>query len=121
MYADVAYFGHGYYGIDAASAGYFHTSPDQLDWSQAALLAGLVQAPAAYDPLRHPARAEKRRAYVLRRLQATGILSRAQVRRYLRTPLGLTSTAADASASAAVHPTVHSAHFARLRRTPAHR
>jgi membrane peptidoglycan carboxypeptidase len=113
MYLATADFGHGYYGVDAASAGYFRTSPDQLDWAQAALLAGLVRTPAAYDPLRHPARAEKRRAYVLHRLQATGVLSRVQVRRYLKAPLGLTP-----SAAAAPSATVRSV---RLSRTPAHR
>jgi membrane peptidoglycan carboxypeptidase len=113
MYLATANFGHGYYGVDAASAGYFRTSPGRLDWSQAALLAGLVQAPVAYDPLRHPARAEKRRAYVLHRLQATGVLSRAQVRRCLKAPLGLTPSAAAASAAPPSTP--------RLSRTPAYR
>ncbi|MCQ4084994.1 transglycosylase domain-containing protein [Streptomyces sp. RB6PN25] len=101
MYLDSADFGHGYYGIDAASEGYFRTSPDRLDWPQAALLAGLVQAPAAYDPLRHPAHARKRRAYVLRRLEATGVLSRAQVHRYLAAPLGLASNPPAGSAPSA--------------------
>ncbi len=45
LYADVAYFGHGFYGLAAASCGYFGVRPDQLSWPQAALLAGLVQAP----------------------------------------------------------------------------
>lgn len=75
MYAAVVYFGHGYWGLDAASHGYFGIDPDQLTWGQAALLAGLLQAPSAYDPYRHPTLARDRRAHVLHRLVATGKLT----------------------------------------------
>ena len=75
MYADVAYFGHGYYGLAVASCGYFGRPPDRLSWPQAALLAGLVQAPTDYDPLRHPALARSREGHVLGRLAATGVLT----------------------------------------------
>src|SRR5262249_30184497 len=50
MYADVAYFGHNYYGLGAASCGYFGVTPARLSWPEAAMLAGLVQAPTADDP-----------------------------------------------------------------------
>lgn len=75
MYADVAYFGHGYYGLDVASCGYFGVPPSQLSWPQAAVLAGLVQAPTAYDPLRHPGLARSRESHVIARLVATGVLT----------------------------------------------
>ncbi len=51
MYAAIVYFGHGFYGLQAASCGYFGRQPNHLSWPQAAVLAGLVQAPSAYDPL----------------------------------------------------------------------
>jgi penicillin-binding protein 1A len=89
MYLDTAYFGHGYYGLSAASEGYFGMSPARLDWQQAALLAGLVQAPSAYDPTMHPALALSRRAHVLSRLAATGDLTAADASRLAATPLGL--------------------------------
>jgi penicillin-binding protein 1A len=89
MYLDTAYFGHGYYGLSAASEGYFGRSPARLDWQQAALLAGLVQAPSAYDPKVHPALALSRRAHVLARLAATGYLTPAQSSKLAATPLGL--------------------------------
>ena len=76
MYADVAYFGHGYYGLAAASCGYFGRPPAGLSWPQAAVLAGLVQAPSAYDPLKHPALARSREGHVISRLVATGALTR---------------------------------------------
>ncbi|MDH2413780.1 transglycosylase domain-containing protein [Nocardioides sp. CER19] len=89
MYLAAAYFGHGYYGLDAAASGYFGTSPERLDWPQAALLAGTVQAPSAYDPIRHPGLAARRRAHVLERLAATGVITPAQERRFTRAPLQL--------------------------------
>lgn len=89
MYLSTAYFGHGYYGLDAAAHGYFKTSPAHLDWPQAALLAGLVQAPSAYDPLHNPDLARQRRAEVLVRLEAVGDLTARQVRAFDDTPLGV--------------------------------
>lgn len=89
MYLAAAYFGNGYYGLEAASQGYFHAAPDRLDWPQAALLAGLVQAPSAYDPVLHPQLALQRRTHVLERLAATGHLTPAQARHYAVTPLQL--------------------------------
>src|SRR5262249_27173553 len=65
MYADVAYFGHGYYGLGAASCGYFGVSPAELSWPQAATLAGLGQAPPADDPLLHLPAARAREAHGL--------------------------------------------------------
>lgn len=87
MYLSTAYFGQGYYGLDAAAHGYFDKSPAELDWPQAALLVGLVQAPSAYDPLDHPALARQRRAEVLGRLEAVGELTPRQVRAFTDAPL----------------------------------
>ena len=89
MYADVAYFGHGYYGLAAASCGYFGVTPAGLSWPQAALLAGLVQAPSTDNPIGHFAVAKAREAHVLGRLAATGRLSQAQASRAYRQPLHL--------------------------------
>lgn len=91
MYADVAYFGQGYYSLGAASCGYFGVMPARLTWPQAAMLAGLVQAPSAYDPLAHPVLAREREAHVLGRLVATGALTRAQATAALAQPLHLVS------------------------------
>ncbi len=51
LYLNEVYFGAGAYGVDAAAAVYFAKNPDQLELWQAALLAGLVQAPSATSPL----------------------------------------------------------------------
>jgi membrane peptidoglycan carboxypeptidase len=78
MYADVAYFGHGYYGLAQASCGYFGTVPARLTLPEAATLAGLVQGPSADDPIEHYARGRAREAHVLSRLVDTGKITQAQ-------------------------------------------
>jgi membrane peptidoglycan carboxypeptidase len=78
MYSDVAYFGHGYYGLAQASCGYFGTVPAGLTLPEAATLAGLVQGPSADDPIAHYARARTREAHVLGRLVDTGKITQAQ-------------------------------------------
>jgi membrane peptidoglycan carboxypeptidase len=96
LYADVAYFGHGYYGLENASCGYFGVRPAQLSWPQAALLAGLVQAPTTDDPLDDPAAGIAREQHVISRLVAVGQLSQAAADAYLAIPLSrLVSQAGD--------------------------
>jgi membrane peptidoglycan carboxypeptidase len=87
IYADVAYFGHGFYGLEAASCGYFGVSPDQMSWPQAALLAGLVQGPTLDDPLDNPAAGRAREEHVIGRLVAVGTLTQAEANAYLAIPL----------------------------------
>jgi membrane peptidoglycan carboxypeptidase len=89
MYASVVYFGDGYYGLNAASHGYFGVSADQLTWGQAALLAGLVQAPSADDPVHHLSVAQGRERHVLGRLVATGQLDQATADAAAAAPLHL--------------------------------
>ena len=87
MYLDAAYFGDGAYGITSAAHHYFGRSPEQLSWGQASLLAGLVQAPSAYNPVHHLRLALLRRNHVLARLEAVGTLTAAQVRAVQAEPL----------------------------------
>ena len=49
LYANMNYYGDGYWGIAQAAKGYFHTSPDHLSLAQAAILAGIPNAPGAYQ------------------------------------------------------------------------
>jgi membrane peptidoglycan carboxypeptidase len=78
MYLDSVYFGHGHWGVAAASRGYFATSPDRLTWGEASLIAGLPQAPSADDPVLHFARARQRQREVLAQLVANHQLTAAQ-------------------------------------------
>jgi penicillin-binding protein 1A len=84
MYLNSVYFGHGYWGDVAAAHGYFGSSPRRLSWSQASLLAGLPQAPSAYDPERHPKLARRRQLHVLDQLVDNGDLSQARADAVLR-------------------------------------
>jgi membrane peptidoglycan carboxypeptidase len=87
MYADVVYFGNDYYGLEAASCGYFGVQPADLSWPQAAMLAGMVQGPSLDDPLTHPANARTREVHVVDRLVATGKLTGAEGKAALAVPL----------------------------------
>jgi hypothetical protein len=87
MYADVVYFGNGYYGLTQASCGYFGVEPSGLSWPQAAMLAGMVQGPSVDDPLSHPANARTREEHVIGRLVATGKLTQSQANAALAIPL----------------------------------
>jgi membrane peptidoglycan carboxypeptidase len=87
MYLDAAYFGDGAYGVTAAANHYFGLAPDQLSWAQATLLAGLVQAPTAYDPHGHLSQARARQSHVLARLVATHALTQAEANQIYQSPL----------------------------------
>ncbi len=68
IYLNQVYFGEGAYGLQAAAREYFGVDAAKLDLPQSAVLAGLLQAPARYDPRKHPERAIERRHYVLSRM-----------------------------------------------------
>jgi len=77
-YLSNAYFGDNIYGLRAASMHYFYRKPENLTLSQAAMLAGLVQAPNRLAPTRNPERAAKRAKLVLNAMVATGAISEAK-------------------------------------------
>ena len=65
LYLNQTYYGHIAYGVEAAARTYFGKSARDLDLAEAALIAGLPQAPANYDPLLYPEAAKTRQAVVL--------------------------------------------------------
>jgi penicillin-binding protein 1A len=71
-------YGNQAYGIEAAARTYFSRSAGKLNLRQAALLAGLPQAPSAYDPLRSPEKALARRNEVLKAMLDNGDINRKQ-------------------------------------------
>jgi penicillin-binding protein 1A len=89
MYLNTIYFGGGAYGIEAAARTYFSKSVDQLALGEAALLAGLAQAPTRYSPFNDLKRAKERRDIVLGRMQALGHASAAQVHTARSAPVAL--------------------------------
>src|SRR5262249_20905605 len=64
-YLNQVFYGHHAYGVEAASETFFSRSASKLNLPQAALLAGLPQAPTTYDPLNNPHGARARRNEVL--------------------------------------------------------
>jgi membrane peptidoglycan carboxypeptidase len=74
-YLNLAYFGNGAYGIEAAAQFYFAKGSPDLTVAEGALLVGLVQSPALLDPTRNLPAAIDRRDVVLRRMAEVGMLS----------------------------------------------
>jgi penicillin-binding protein 1A len=86
-YLNTVYFGNGAYGVQAAAERYFGQDVGRLDVAQAALLAGIIQDPAGYDPLAHPGAARRRRSEATGRMVAAGDLTPAQARAVDAAPL----------------------------------
>lgn len=89
LYLNQVYLGQGYWGVEAAAEGYFGKTARQLTMNQAALLAGLPQAPSALDPFVHENAARRREWVVLDNLVDVHAVSPEQAIRAFRSPLGL--------------------------------
>jgi monofunctional glycosyltransferase len=89
MYAEVAYYGHGYYGLEQASCGYFGHPVADLTVTQGAMLAGVVNAPSLDDPIDDPVNARLRFEHVITRMVAVGDLSKSQANAALAASLGI--------------------------------
>jgi penicillin-binding protein 1A len=77
-YMNQVFYGNHAYGIEAAAETYFSVSSSRLTLDEAAILAGLPQAPTSYDPFRNPGAALARRNEVLRAMLANGDISSSQ-------------------------------------------
>jgi penicillin-binding protein 1A len=88
-YLNVVYYGNRAYGIQAAARTYFDRKSRNLTLPQAALLAGLTQAPSRYNPFNSPERATRRRNVVLRAMLENRDIDRAQYEQAVSQPLGL--------------------------------
>ena len=91
QYLNSIYFGNGAYGVESAARTYFGNQPDHQDCGtrthlcvkelkpeEAALIAGIVANPTAYDPVAHPQAARARRNLVLKDMFDQGLLPRAE-------------------------------------------
>ena len=77
-YLSNAYFGDNQYGLRAASLHYFYRQPEKLRPEQAAMLAGLLQAPSRYAPTKHYDRARARMDLVVAAMVRDGYLTQAE-------------------------------------------
>jgi len=91
-YLNIAYFGSGAYGVEAAARHYFSSSAAKLTLGQAATLAGIVRSPYAYDPTIYPERALSRRNVVLDRMAQVGDATAEEARKATRGKLALRLT-----------------------------
>jgi penicillin-binding protein 1A len=89
LYLNQIYLGHGTYGIESASLGYFGKNARLLTLPEAALLAGLPKAPTSYSPFLHYEKAKQRQAYVLTRMMEDGYITAAEMERASAAPLKL--------------------------------
>ena len=74
-YLNNIYFGNGYYGIGAASRGYFNRRVDQLNLSQIAFLCAIPNNPTLYDPLTNMGNTLARRDRILKNMLSDGKIS----------------------------------------------
>lgn len=88
-YLNIAYFGAGAYGIQAAAMRYFSVPAAQLSIPQAAMLAGILQSPVALDPRSNPTGAKSRRSQVLNAMLREKMISPAQATAANATPIRL--------------------------------
>ena len=88
-YLNEVFYGRHAYGAQAGAQTFFSTTAQDLTLAQAALLAGLPQAPSVYDPMRHRAVALERRNEVLSAMLETGSVSRRQYEHAIAAPLGI--------------------------------
>ena len=75
MYLNTVFYGHNAYGIKKAAETFFGKEPNELTIEEAALLAGVVNAPSKFSPRRNPKNALARRNLVLKRMETNGFIT----------------------------------------------
>jgi membrane peptidoglycan carboxypeptidase len=86
-YLNIVFFNRDAYGIEAASKFFFSTTAKDLTLPQAALLAGLVNSPSAFDPISNPDNSKKRRDLVLAAMVNQGKITQAEYDEAVATPV----------------------------------
>ncbi|MEZ4644145.1 MAG: transglycosylase domain-containing protein [Chloroflexota bacterium] len=92
LYLNQMYYGAMAYGVEAAANTYFGKSVADLTLAESALIAGLTQAPAIYNPLTNPEAAQARQQVVLELMRAEGYITEAAYTLALREPLRYAAT-----------------------------
>lgn len=92
QYLNRSYFGNLAYGVEAAARTYFGKGVRDLDLAESALLAGLLQSPADYDPFTRLDAARARQRVVLRRMRDEGYITASQAEAALEETIALNST-----------------------------
>jgi membrane peptidoglycan carboxypeptidase len=88
-YLNISYFADGVHGVEAASRHYFNKNANALTLPEAALLAGIVQRPGRYDPVKFGPASVARRNVVIERMAELGFVPRADADAAIASPIGL--------------------------------
>ena len=78
LYMNIIYLGSGAYGVETAASTYFDKTAEELTIAEAALIAGLAQAPEGYNPYNHPEKAKNRQKLVLGKMLECGYIDQSQ-------------------------------------------
>ena len=92
LYLNQIYLGQGAHGVGAASEIYFRKDVKDLTIPEAAILAGLPQAPSRYSPISNPLSAKDRQKYVLNRMAEEGYISKTDADKYAAMPVKFYTT-----------------------------
>ena len=89
MYLNTVAFGHNAYGIRAAASTFFDKKPIEMNIEECALMAGVVNAPTRYSPVRNPESSKGRRNLVLRKMAENGFITQAECDSISQIPLDM--------------------------------
>ena len=87
IYCNTNFYGNNCYGVEAASQYYFEKPAKDLTVEEAAMLAGISNAPSRYEPVRHPDLALKKRNQVLKSMETVGYITEAEYEEAIGKPL----------------------------------
>ncbi|GHU01354.1 penicillin-binding protein 1A [Betaproteobacteria bacterium] len=114
LYINQIFLGQRAYGFAVAAQTYFGKQLGELTLAEAAMLAGLPQAPSKINPITNPARAQQRQRYVLRRMVEAGFINDALYQQALTEPL--TTTGGSAARAPEITNPVHADYVAEMAR-----
>ena len=91
MYLNTVFYGHNAYGIKKASETFFNLEPKDLNIEQAALMAGVVNAPSRFSPIRNPERALQRRNLVISQMATYGFITQEECDSISQIPIDMSN------------------------------
>ena len=90
MYLNTVAFGHNAFGIRSAASTFFDKKPSEMNIEECALMAGVVNAPTRYSPVRNPERSMGRRNLVLQKMADNGFITQAECDSISLIPIDMT-------------------------------
>lgn len=98
FYCNGNFYAHGCYGVGAASRYYFDKNASELEAWEAAVLVGISNRPASYEPVNHPENAKKKRNEILHSMYECGDLTETELKEYQKKPLEISAIREPSSA-----------------------